>query len=288
MITNQFIIEYLKDYYKRENKLPLSTENHPFSKNTVSNRFKGWNNALKLAGIPCYKNDKQKVNCKECNKEFYKQLCQIKKSKQNFCSRSCSAIFHNKIIDRTLSEESKNKIREKLQKSHNCIVCNEIIKGGRRKTCSDNCLKIFYNKTSIERGKKGGKASAASQQRRSKNEIACAELCIQHFGENDILCNQQIFRDKNGNTWDCDIYIKSLKIAILWDGYYYHYSNSVSKKQKARDKLKRKIIVDNDCEYYTIIDKGKFNKKFVQEQFNLFLHRLNLKNVLNEFMKSIA
>ena len=82
----------------------------------------------------------------------------------------------------------------------------------------------------------------------------------------------------------CDIFIISLKIAILWDGYYWHQGPNVSNKQKARDILKRKIIVDNGCEYYTIIDKGKFNKEFVEGQFNLFLHKLNFKKVLCDLM----
>jgi hypothetical protein len=161
-----------------------------------------------------------------------------------------------------------------------CEWCKENYNPKRsiQKLCNQKCAINYtkteeYKKKSILNGSKGGKASAASQKTRSKNEIAFAELCIQHFGENDILCNQQIFKDKNGNMWDCDIYIKSLGIAILYDGWYWHYRPNVSKKQKARDQLKRQIIVDNGYEYYTIIDKGRFNKKFVEEQFNLFLQK---------------
>lgn len=35
------------------------------------------------------------VNCKLCNKEFKKANNQIKKTKNNFCSKSCAAIFNN-------------------------------------------------------------------------------------------------------------------------------------------------------------------------------------------------
>ena len=132
---------------------------------------------------------------------------------------------------------------------------------------------------------KGGVASAASQQKRSKNEIYLSKLCIAYFGENDIQCNEPIFKDTNNNLWDCDIYIKSLKMAILWDGWYWHYRPDVSNKQISRDRLKRKIILHNGCDYYTIIDKGKFNKYFVEEQFYLFLHKLNFKKVLNELRR---
>jgi hypothetical protein len=56
------------------------------------------------------------------------------------------------------------------------------------------------------------------------------------------------------------------------------------KKQKARDHLKRKIIIDNGCKYYTVIDKGKFNKEFVKEQFYLFLHKLKFRDILNDLV----
>lgn len=36
----------------------------------------------------------EKINCKNCNKEFFKKLSQIKKSPNHFCSKSC-AVTHN-------------------------------------------------------------------------------------------------------------------------------------------------------------------------------------------------
>lgn len=35
------------------------------------------------------------VKCKKCDIKFKKQLCQIKKSKNHFCSRSCAATYNN-------------------------------------------------------------------------------------------------------------------------------------------------------------------------------------------------
>jgi hypothetical protein len=37
----------------------------------------------------------QKVECKTCDKEFIKRACQMKKTKGNFCSKSCAATFNN-------------------------------------------------------------------------------------------------------------------------------------------------------------------------------------------------
>jgi hypothetical protein len=38
---------------------------------------------------------KKKVKCKECSTEFLKYLSQLKKSKNNFCSRSCAVNYNN-------------------------------------------------------------------------------------------------------------------------------------------------------------------------------------------------
>jgi hypothetical protein len=142
IITKEFIIEYLKTYYKINNKIPLLIDKtHPFSQKTVYNKLGSWTNALTEACIPLRINKPLEVECNECKKYFTKHVNQIKKTNKNFCSQSCSAIFYNKIIDRTMSEENKQKVKEKLQKSHKCNICDNMIIGGNRKTCSDICLK---------------------------------------------------------------------------------------------------------------------------------------------------
>lgn len=88
----------------------------------MSNKFGTWYNALTKANIPPNLNPPQIINCKQCNKEIVKEINQIKKSNNSFCSRSCSAIYYNKIIDRTLTVEVKNKIRKKLLKPHKCLI----------------------------------------------------------------------------------------------------------------------------------------------------------------------
>jgi hypothetical protein len=169
-----------------------------------------------------------------------------------------------------------------------CIWCKKEYnpKRSEQKLCSQKCSHSFINKDkeiNFLRSQKGGTISSEKQQRRSKNEIVCADLCIGYFGENDILCNERIFKDKNENMWDADIVIKSLKIAILWDGNWHR--KKCNKKHnlehvQLRDKWKREIILDNGYTYYTINDFGGFNKEFVQEQFNLFIHKLHFKNCL--------
>lgn len=41
-------------------------------------------------------NEPKEVKCKNCQKIFLKKVCEIKKTSNHFCSRSCSATFNNK------------------------------------------------------------------------------------------------------------------------------------------------------------------------------------------------
>lgn len=42
-----------------------------------------------------YRNKKEELSCKNCNKIFYKKLSEIRKTNNNFCSHSCSATYQN-------------------------------------------------------------------------------------------------------------------------------------------------------------------------------------------------
>ena len=55
---------------------------------------------IEFCSKKCYKeylkNQKVEVNCKECDKGFFKKPNQILKTKNNFCSRSCAVTYNNK------------------------------------------------------------------------------------------------------------------------------------------------------------------------------------------------
>lgn len=262
-MQHRLTYEYVKNFVDKENTL--------ISKEYINNR--------KLL----------EILCKKCNKIYLQ--CFGNYGRGHRC-RSCS-----------MSENGKKGAKKRYggrtplkETNRICVFCknNFVPKLSKQKLCNKECADNFLKTDETKKinakihGSKGGVASAASQQRRSKNEILFANLCINYFGEEDIQCNEQIFKDKNGNLWDSDIFIKTSKTAILWDGFYYHYSEHASNKQKARDKLKRKIILDNNCIYYTIIDKGGFNPKFVREQFDLFIHKLQFKNVLDSVKQTTS
>ena len=71
------------------------------------------------------------VICKQCNKSFIKRFAQINKSKNNFCSRSCSATYNN-------THKSHGTKRSKLE-----IYLQELL------TEKYNNIDIYYNNKDI-------------------------------------------------------------------------------------------------------------------------------------------
>ena len=72
-----------------------------------------------------FKEEIMLVKCLNCGKDFDKRQSQVKKTKGNFCSRSCAATFNN----------AKTPKRKKGQNF--CKHCGLEIYG--RRTCCDNC-----------------------------------------------------------------------------------------------------------------------------------------------------
>jgi len=77
--------------------------------------------------------------------------------------------------------------------------------------------------------------------------------------------------------WDADVILNDRKIAILWDGIWHYKQISKTRsllQVQTRDRIKRKIIESMGYRYYTIKDMGKFNPRFVNEQFQIFLYSI--------------
>jgi hypothetical protein len=262
-MPKKLTFEYIKEFINKENLL-------------ISNEY-------------INSNTKLKIECNNC-KEIYNQTFSLysRGHRHQKCSNS---ITNTETSLNALRIRYNNKIFIK-DTIKQCIICDKkfILKNRTQKFCSKNCYTLFI-KTDIEylknqkiNGSIGGTKSAKSQQLRGKAEIYFSELCIAYFGKDDIICNERIFKDFNGNLWDCDIFIKSLKIAILYDGIHHYkkiYKNQKLDQIRTRDKIKRSVILDNGYTYYTIKDLGSFNTNFVENQFNLFIHKLYFKKVLD-------
>lgn len=194
-------------------------------------------------------------------------------------------IVSNEISKETLKEIKRINPNVLIRKEYICKVCGKTynyIKGKNTPSfCSDNCSKYykthrneFLTEEALKRISEGGRKSAILQgdSKRSKNEIYFYELCKQKF--NKVLNNECIF-----NGWDADIIIEDYKIAILWNGPW-HYKkikekHSVEQVQN-RDKIKISEIQKTGYIPYIIKDMGKYNKSFVEIEFQKFLEYINI------------
>ena len=215
---------------------------HPYCQNEEKIQFGGYKHPIIL--IP--------INCIVCNKEF-----KPKYSNKKMCSRECYRNYKHPV---KLSPVT-------------CFVCNKEFqpKNSKVKICSSKCHKNHqetdeYKEKLKNNGRIGGRISASNQSKRSKNEIYFSELCSNYF---EITTNEPFFEG-----WDADVIIHSEKVAILWNGiwHYRQISKTQSLKQvQARDKVKTSIIEKMGYTPYVIKDMGKHNKKFVEQEFEIFL-----------------
>lgn len=206
--------------------------------------------------------------CENCNKEH-----DGKYASGRFCSKKCAKGFstksNRKEINKKVSETFKSK--PKIIKEDNCTCdqCgNSIYRRNYDKNkhyfCSKRCATIWKN-INLNMGNIGGKASVQAQKekRRSKNEVYLAELCKSYF--KNVTENDPIF-----NGWDADIILHKEKLAILWNGRW-HYEKITKqhsvKQVQNRDEIKTKEIINAGYKPYIIKDMGKYNKLFVENEF---------------------
>lgn len=224
------------------------------------------------------------IECSRCGLN-YKQ--NYSRYKQGFRHKDCK----NKVIkiDRNGNNNGTRRlfITDLVRK---CVWCvNDYnVKHRKQIFCSQKCSTKNLNKDSNlnkKRGMIGGNKSMLTLSRRSKGEIDFANLCIDYFGKENIICNQLFFKDKNNNLWDADIIITHLKIAVLYNGVFHYkkvYKDQKLERMITKDRLKEKIIIQNGYTYYIVKDLKSYNKKFVIDQFNLFIHKLSYIIVLRE------
>jgi endogenous inhibitor of DNA gyrase (YacG/DUF329 family) len=200
------------------------------------------------------------------------------------------------VLRGPVSDEQKRKTSDTLKskyipQKYKCKVCGEYyeyIKGTNTKTfCSSEC-KSYYNLHLDEfiseenrlKMSQGGRKSSIIQgdSRRSKNEIYFHSLCLEKF--DNVLNNECMF-----NGWDADVIIEDYKIAILWNGPW-HY-RKITKKHSVkqvqnRDKIKITEIENKGYIPYIIKDMGKYDKCFVESQFEKLLEYINNIQCRNE------
>ena len=232
------------------------------------------------------------ISCSKCQKEFeiIERTKLFPQKQKYYCSRNCANSRTWSDDDKKKKSKSlKGKVYKKISERKNdtkkdsifkyveyvdtqCKNCNRDfnhLKKHKRMFCSRSCVTTFINNTT-DRCNRGGLKSSQVQQktRRSKNEIYFSKLCETHF--KNVLTNEQMF-----NGWDADVILINEKVGILWNGKW-HYEK-ITKKHSVeqvqnRDKIKIHEILKYGYTPYTIKDMGKYNKEFVDTEFEKFLN----------------
>lgn len=255
---------------EREKLHPQKDKYYCSRKCANSRQFSDKTNQLKKEKAILYNKSVGNIIEKKC-KKCDNTIITTKYKNKEFCSIKCVNDYfkENKIglYEYKLKDNTKYEINE-------CKYCNKLYEQLKSKNsifCSKSCATTYIN-LNTDRCSKGGKKSAEiqSRNRRSKNEIYFAELCEKEF--NNILTNEPKF-----NGWDADIIIEDLKIAVMWNGKW-HYEKITEKhsvKQvQNRDKIKVKEIKNKGYIPYIIKDMGKYDKEFVEKEFNKFKNML--------------
>jgi len=141
--TKSDILTYFKEYYIKHNVSPKAKDkNNPFCNKVVARHFGNWSQALLAAGLPLHKNKKVYVTCKNCLIVFLKSYNETKRYTNNYCTRSCAAIYNNKYkthggnvsklemyLQKELITQNNNKSymlhhNKLLLEFNNRIICN--------------------------------------------------------------------------------------------------------------------------------------------------------------------
>ena len=249
---------------------------------------------------------KREFVCQGCGKKFYLNLTDNevlykKYRNRRYCSPRCGKIYTKPTV---ISPDTRKKISEgcrkhwaEYRKTHQhkkkeykiltCRICGKkyTVKEYRSLYyCSDICRNIAYGKhrsgnkkisedTRMKLSLAGQKsAKVQAEYRRSRNEKYFCSLCEEKFEH--VEHNIPMF-----NGWDADVIVHDIKVAVLWNGAW-HYkkitdAHSLSQVQN-RDRIKIQEIEKAGYAPYIIRDDGKYNPKFVEEQFQLFLKTFNI------------
>ena len=217
-----------------------------------------------------YENNKQllEIRCGLCDETYEQTFDRFKRGyKHNWMICPKYIKPHRAKPQRAKPQKVKNKRK--------CVFCKRefISTRKKQKLCNMECRR-GYEKVKAKDGhykrigRIGGRISVTKQSRRSKNEKYFYDLCVEWFGQDDVKSNPKMF-----DGWDADIVIVSYRMAVSWNGVW-HYKqickNTTVESIQKRDSLKEKAV--NECGYnnYVIKDMGSHNKKFVEEQFELF------------------
>lgn len=121
IVSKEEIVFRVREFYDTNKRSPYQREISQFSisKKRVILLFGSWNKMLYYADVPLNRNPPRLIRCAGCDKKFMRQVKEIKKCVNHFCSSACNAQFYS--TGRPHTEETKLKISESL-KAHRIFV----------------------------------------------------------------------------------------------------------------------------------------------------------------------
>lgn len=212
------------------------------------------------------------MKCNKCRKKIQKSksgLCKkcwdeyrSKNSKTFKVCEGCGKKISTKYNSGKLCRKCKE---EKIHNYFYCKNCGKRVGHKNKYNLCYDCYKISELPHII--GKNNWAKAEMWRSKRSYNEVYFASLCKKHF--KNVLENEAIF-----NGWDSDIILEDFKLAIEWNGVWHYqelFPGYKLDEKVNRDKIKAKEIKDSGYSLYVIKDFGKYDKKFVEKQFEIFL-----------------
>jgi|688.fasta_scaffold199415_1 very-short-patch-repair endonuclease/predicted nucleic acid-binding Zn ribbon protein len=207
--------------------------------------------------------------CKCCNNPL-----PYEKTKNKFCSSTCSASFTNKERFENgyrVSAAHKEKIRKtwdtkqsnkpEFTKISTCIICNKFHpKSG--KTCSKNCQDVLFKQSFTKTMESGYNP----QQNRNRSIPSHLEKSFKNWCKNNfpnVLFSQNKAFNCNGKMYYGDFYFDSLKILIELDGTQH-------KETVEYDKLRD----DNILKYYNVYTIRISHKEFIKKSKVEFINNI--------------
>ena len=178
-----------------------------------------------------------KVKCKNCDKEFEKFTSQIKKTKNNFCSRSCSASYNNIGIQRNKPIELKckrcNIIYFHKRFINTRIFCNECFNAIKNNEFTNLLseqiksltLKHYREKLSVK-GKHNSWLNVHVRNfNRSWNKHLLSKPCqVCGYSKHVELCHRKPISSYDENTTLGEINNES-NILVLCPNHHWEYDN---------------------------------------------------------------
>ena len=262
---------------------------------------------IKFCSQKCFhltKNGKTEVQCLQCNKFFTKANCQIKQTQNNFCCKSCAAIYNNHMFPKRKKVSRPKEKIIKPKKLKTCKICKGDLTNTQLNENKSICIACLSKKEELKK---------------SKIRTTCI-VC------GTILTEENCYRQKRKNGYKtyskckkCHnkfIYFRLVKLKqdmiykmggkCMLCGHEYHYSvydlhhidvsvkefswNHLKFQNKAtrEEELKKCLLLCANChrKVHLIEKVEEPNKKFIQSKNNkICLYCGTLTTTNNSFLK---